>query len=120
MELANQLYAFIVDVGIRPTHYRDIHADDRLLRMWRGMPRDMYGLMRHVVGPTTAIARLRRIVHSYRRSRAVAHDGQSVSSDSHASHDRSPRGALDEHEAPLVASDSHHGDEVGPSAMSSQ
>ena len=49
----------------------------------------------------------------------MAHDGQSVSNDSHVSHDRSPRGAHDEHEAPLAASDSHHGDEAGPSAMSS-
>ena len=31
MELGNQLSALIVEVGIRPTHYRDIHVDDRLL-----------------------------------------------------------------------------------------
>ena len=84
------------------------------------MPRDMYGLMRHVVGATTVVTRLRRIVRSYRRSRAAARDGYFASSDSHASHDRSPRSALDEHEAPLATSDSHHGDEAGPLATSSQ
>ena len=30
MELGNQLYVLIVDAGIRPAHYRDIHADNRL------------------------------------------------------------------------------------------
>ena len=53
MELGNQLSALIVEAGIRPAHYRDIQADDRLLRMSRGMSRDMYSLMRHVVGATT-------------------------------------------------------------------
>ena len=86
------------------------------------MPCDMYDLMRHVVGATTDVTRLRRIVRSYRCSRAVARDGQSTSSDSDASRDHSPCGAPDDqHEAPLVASDtSHHGDEAGPSATSSQ
>ena len=67
MELANQLCALIVDAGIRPAHYREIQADDRLLWMWRGMPHDMYGLMRHVRA-TTVVMRLRRTVCSYRRS----------------------------------------------------
>ena len=40
MELGNQLSEFIVEAGIRPAHYRDIEADDKLLRMWRGMSRD--------------------------------------------------------------------------------
>ena len=120
MELGRQIYALIVDASIRPAHYRDIQADDRLLWMWRGMSRDMYGLMRHVVGATTAVMRLRRNVRSYRRSQAAAGDGQSASSDSHASHDRSPRDMVDENEAPLAASSSHHGDEAGPSATSSQ
>ena len=35
MELGDQLSALIVEVGIRPTHYRDIQADDRLIQMWR-------------------------------------------------------------------------------------
>ena len=55
MELGNQLCALIVDAGIRSTHYRDIQADARLLQMWRGMPRDMYNLMRHVVGAMTVV-----------------------------------------------------------------
>ena len=84
--------------------------------MWRGMPRDMYSLMWHAVGATTTFTRLRRTVACYRRGRAAARDGQSASSDS--SHDRSPHIAPDEHEAPL-ASRSHHGDEAGPSATSS-
>ena len=50
MELGDQLIALIVETDIRPTHYRDIYADDRLLQMWRGMPRDMYSLIRHIVG----------------------------------------------------------------------
>ena len=54
MELGGQLIALIVEAGIRPAHYRDIEADDRLLWMWRGMPHDMYSLMRHVVGVTKA------------------------------------------------------------------
>ena len=68
MELAHKLSALIVEAGIRPAHYRDIQVDDRLLRMWRGMPRDMYSLMWHVVGAMTAVTRLRRIVRSYGRS----------------------------------------------------
>ena len=55
MELGNQLSALIVEASIRPAHYRDIQVDDRMLRMWRGIPRDMYSLMQHVVGVTTAI-----------------------------------------------------------------
>ena len=120
MELGNQLYGLISDAGIGPAHYREIQGDDRLLWMWKGMLRDMYGLMRHVVGATTAVTRLRRIVHSYRRSRATTRDGQSASSDSGASHDHSPCAAPDEHEAPLAASSSHHGNEGGPSATSNQ
>ena len=68
MELGNQLCALIVDAGIRPAHYRDIYANDRLFRMWRGMPRDMYDLMRHVEEAMTDITQLRRIVRSYGRS----------------------------------------------------
>ena len=33
MELANQLCALIVDVGIMPAHYIDIQGNDRLLWM---------------------------------------------------------------------------------------
>ena len=68
MELGNQLCALIVDAGIRPAHYRDIQADDSLLWMWRGTPHDMYGLIRHVVGDMKSVTRLRRTIHSYRRS----------------------------------------------------
>ena len=62
MELGNQLIALIVEAGIRPAHMRDIQADGRLLQMWRGMLYDMYSLMRHVVGATTVVTRLRRTV----------------------------------------------------------
>ena len=55
MELGNQLSALIFEVGIKPAHYKDIQVDDRLLQMWRGMSRDMYGLMWHVVGATTTV-----------------------------------------------------------------
>ena len=55
MELGNQLSALIVEASIRPAHYRDTQVDDRLLRMWKGMPRDMYSLMQHVVGATTMV-----------------------------------------------------------------
>ena len=78
MELGDQLSALIVEVGIRPVYYRDIQTDDRILQMGRGMLRDMYSLMRHVVGATIAVTRLRRIVRSYRRSQAVACDRQSA------------------------------------------
>ena len=66
MELGDQLSAFIVEVRNRPAHYRDIHADDRLLQMWRGLPRDMYSLMRHVIGAMTVVTRSRRTVARYR------------------------------------------------------
>ena len=66
MELGYQLTTLIVEAGIRPTTMRDIHADGRLLHMWRGMLRDMYNLMRHVVGDTTLVTWLRRIVARYR------------------------------------------------------
>ena len=55
MELGDQLSALIIEAGIRPAHYRDIQGDDRLLHMWRGLPRDMYSLMRHVVGVMTTV-----------------------------------------------------------------
>ena len=52
MELGDQLSALIVEASIRPAHYRDIEADDRLLQMWRGMLHDMYSLMQYVIGVT--------------------------------------------------------------------
>ena len=55
MELGDQLSALIIEAGIRPAHYKDIHADDRLIRMWRGMSRDMYNLMWHVAGATIVV-----------------------------------------------------------------
>ena len=55
MELGSQLCRLISDAGIRPTHYREIQGDDRLLRMWIGMSREMYSLIRHVVGDTTTV-----------------------------------------------------------------
>ena len=85
------------------------------------MSREMYSLMRHVVGATTTVMQLRRLVRSHRHSRVAAHDGQSANSHSDASRDRSPCGTLDDQdEAPLTTSDTsdHHGDEVGPSATS--
>ena len=100
MESGNQLCGLILDVSIRPAHYREIQGDDRLLWMWRGMPHDMYGLMRHVVGVMTTVTRLRRIFRSYRHSRAAVHDGKSASSDLDASRDSSPHSAPDDqHEA---------------------
>ena len=54
MKLGDQLSALILEVGIRPAHYRDIEADDKLIQMWRDMPSDMYSLMRHVIGVTIA------------------------------------------------------------------
>ena len=76
MELGDKIIALIVEAGIKPANFRDIEADDRLLRMWRGMPRDMYSLMWHVVGVTTTFTRLTRTVARY--DRATAHDGQSA------------------------------------------
>ena len=55
MELGRQLYGLISNASIRTAHYREIQCDDRLLQMWRGMPRDMYGLMWHVIGDTTSV-----------------------------------------------------------------
>ena len=75
MELGDQLSALIFEAGIRPTHYKDIQADDRLLQMWRGMSRDMYCLMRHLVGDMTAVTQLTRNLAHYRRCRAIARDG---------------------------------------------
>ena len=118
MELGDQLIALIVEACIRPAHYRDIEVNDRLLQMWRGMSRDMYSLMWHVVGVTTAFTRLTRIVARY--DRTVACDGQSVRHSVPSSHDRSPCSAPDENEPPLASSRSRHGDEAGPSASSSQ
>ena len=65
MELGDQLIALFFEAGICPTDFRDIEVDDRLLQMWRDMPHDMYILMRHVVGVTTAFTRLRRTVGRY-------------------------------------------------------
>ena len=95
MELGNQLNTFIVEVGIRSTHYRDIQANNSLLWMWRGMSRDMYNLMWHVVGAMTTVTQLRRIVARYRHGRDTTRDRQSASNDS-SSHDRSPRTAPNE------------------------
>ena len=49
MELGDQLTALIVEADIKPAHMRDIQANSRLLQMWRGMSRDMYRLMQHVI-----------------------------------------------------------------------
>ena len=119
MELRDQLSALIVEAGIRHTHYRDIQVDDRLIKIWRGMPRDMYNLMRHVIGATADVTRLTRIVKCYRCGRDVEGGGKSTSSDS-SSHDRSPRAASNEHEPPLKSNNNHHGDEAVPSVTSSQ
>ena len=87
MELGDQLTALIVEAGIRPAHMRDIQADGRLLHMWRGMTRDMYNLMRHVVGATTLVTRLRRTLACYRRGRGTSPDRQSASSTDASSND---------------------------------
>ena len=75
MELGSQLCGLISNAGIRPAHYREIQGDNRLIQMWRGMLRDMYSLMRHVVEATTTVTRLRRTVRSYKRSRSATLDG---------------------------------------------
>ena len=53
MELGDQLTTLIVEAGIWPANMRDIQADGRQLHMRRGMSRDMYNLMWHVVGAMT-------------------------------------------------------------------
>ena len=68
MELGSQLCGFISDASIRPAHYKDIQGDDRLIQIWRGMLRDMYSLMQHVVGAMKNVTRLGRIAHNYRHS----------------------------------------------------
>ena len=62
MELGNQLCRLLVEEGVRPTTIREIKADDRLATIWRGMPHDMLTQMYHVVGATSLVARLRRVV----------------------------------------------------------
>ena len=116
MELGDQLIALIVEAGIRPAHYRDIEADDRLLRMWRGMPCDMYNLMRHVVGVMTSFMQLTGDVAHYDQDKT--RDGQSVRRSIPSSHDCSTHTAPNEHEPPLASSSCHHGDEARPSATS--
>ena len=74
MELGDQITALIIEAGIRPAHMKDIQADGRLLHMWRGMSRDMYRLMRHVVGAMTLVMQLRRIVPHYRHGQDAEHD----------------------------------------------
>ena len=74
MELGDQLTALIIEVGIRSANMRDIQADGRLLHMWRGMPCDMYSLVRHVIGATTLVKRLRRTVAHYRFGRDAPRD----------------------------------------------
>ena len=71
MKLGDQLSALIVEVGIRPAHYRDIQANDRLLQMWRGMLHDMYSLIWHVIGATTVVTQLRRTIARYKSSRST-------------------------------------------------
>ena len=117
LELGDQLCAFFVEVGVRPATMRDIRADGRLVHMWRGMPRDMYNLMRHVVGATTLVTQLRRTVASYRRGRDATLDRQSASSDT-SFDDLSPHVMLDE-QPPLASSNNHHREQAGPSATSS-
>ena len=94
----------------------DIKVDDRLLQMWRGMPRDMYSLMRHVVGVTTTFMRLTRTVTRYKR--VAAHDGHSTRRNVPSTcNDRSqPRTMPDLHEPPVASTISHHGDEARSSA----
>ena len=66
MELGDQLCALILEARLMPTTMRDIHANSRLVHMWRGMSRDMYSLMWHVVGSMTLVTQLRRYVARYR------------------------------------------------------
>ena len=117
MELGDQLIALLVEAVICPADFTDIEADDRLLQMWRGMSRDMYSLMWHVVGVTTTFTQLTRTVARYER--AAAHDGQSVRrSIPSTSHDHSqPCTVPDLHvEPPVASTSSHHGDEARSSA----
>ena len=75
MELGDKICALFVEAGVRPTTMRDIQADGRLVHIWRGMLCDMYSLMRHVIGATTLVTRLRRVLARYRHGRDTApHD----------------------------------------------
>ena len=65
MELGDQLIALLVEAGVRPADFTDIEANDRLLQMWIGMPCDMYIMMRHVIGVTTAFTRLTMTIARY-------------------------------------------------------
>ena len=67
MELGDQLTALIIEAGIKTTHMRDIQVDGRLLHMWRGVSRDMYNPMRHVIGAMTLVTWLRMTLARYRR-----------------------------------------------------
>ena len=82
------------------------------------MLHDIYSLMWHVVGATTLVTLLRRIISRYRHGQDASHDQQYATSDS-SSDDRSPRDMSDE-QPPLASSSIHHGDEAGPSATSIQ
>ena len=87
------------------------------------MLRDMYNLMRHVLGATTLVTRLRRALAHYRCGRDTTCDQQFASSyassDDHdqGSDHRSPRNSPD-NDPPLASSSSHHGEEAGPSSTS--
>ena len=74
MELGDQLCAFFVEPGVRSITMRDTQENCRLVHMWRGMPRDMYSLMRHVVRATTLFIQLRRALQRYRHVRDATHD----------------------------------------------
>ena len=112
--MGDQLSALILEASIKPADFIDIEANDRLSRMWRGMPRNMYSLMHHVVGVTTTLTQLKRTVTHY--DRAATHDGQSARRIIPSSHDCSqPRTAANLHEPPLASTSCHHGDEARPS-----
>ena len=71
MELDNELCALFVEAGVRPATMRDIQGDGRLVHMWRGMPRDMFTLMWHVVGATNLVTWLRKALRCRRGQDAV-------------------------------------------------
>ena len=56
MELDDQLCGILVEEGVRPTTMREIRVDVRVIKMWRGMARDMLTLMRHIIGATKLLA----------------------------------------------------------------
>ena len=107
-----------MEEGVRSATIREIQEDDRMIEMWRGMPRDMLTLMWHVIGATGLVARLRRALRHRRGRDAIrrllSSDASSDDHD-HGSDHRSPH-ARDEQLA--TSTSSHDHEKAGPSMSS--